>query len=80
MDLAFLTSFFGWMTLINISLLAFSAAMLLLARGWILPIHSRMTGLDAVDLNRAYFRFLAHFKLAVILLNLTPWIALLILA
>ena len=80
MDLAFLTSFFGWMTLFNIGILALTSGTLLFARNWVADIHSRMFGLAAADLDRIYFAYLANFKIAVIVLNLVPYLALRVMA
>ncbi len=35
-----------------------------------------MFGLDEKDLNRAYFQYLAQFKILIIVFNVTPYIAL----
>ena len=75
-----LTELLGWLTVINFALLAFSSIMLIFLRGWVTAIHTKMFALDERDTSRAYFQFLAQYKLAIILLNLTPYIALKIMA
>ncbi len=74
------TAFFGWCTVINAGVLTLAAIMVVVMRGSISQIHARMFGLSAEDLSRAYFQYLAQYKIAVIVLNLVPYIALKIMA
>jgi len=76
MDIATLTEFFGWMTVVNMGLLALSTVMMLLLRGVAIKMHAKMFDLDERDLNRAYFQYLGNFKILVIAFNLTPYIVL----
>lgn len=75
-----LTAFFGWCTVINIGILMVAALVLGLMRGTISQIHAKMFNLNEADLSRAYFRYLAQYKIAVLVLNLVPYIALKIVA
>ena len=70
------TAFFGWTTVINFVLLFVSSIMVITIRGAISKIHGRMFGLEAADLSRAYFQYIAQYKIAIIVLSLTPYIAL----
>jgi hypothetical protein len=70
------TAFFGWTTVINFVLLFVSSIMVITIRGAISRIHGRMFGLEAADLSRAYFQYIAQYKIAIIVLSLTPYIAL----
>ena len=71
-----LTAFFGWCTAINIGLLTIAAVFLGFMRVPISQIHAKMFGLNEADLSRAYFQYLAQYKIAIIVLNLVPYIAL----
>ena len=71
-----LTAFFGWCAVINIVLLTLASIMLAVMRGPISQLHARMFGLSEEDLSRAYFQYLAHFKIAILVLALVPYIAL----
>jgi hypothetical protein len=71
-----LREFFGWCTLINAGLLVAAAAALIPFRGPISSIHGRMFGLGEADLSRAYFQYLAHYKIAILVFNLVPYVAL----
>ncbi len=70
------TAFFGWTTIINFVLLAFSSIMIIATRGSISRIHGRMFGLESADLSRAYFQYIAQYKIAIIVFSLTPYLAL----
>jgi hypothetical protein len=71
-----LTAFFGWCAAINIILLTLASIMLAAMRGPILQIHGRMFGLSEDDLSRAYFQYLAQYKIAILVLSLVPYVAL----
>jgi hypothetical protein len=75
-----ITTFFGWTTAVNIALLLFSSIALVIARGSVSRIHGRMFGLETVDLSRAYFQYLAQYKIAIIVFSLTPYVALKLMA
>jgi len=71
-----LTTFFGWCTVIDMGFLVLTSMVLVFARGWITGMHSKMFDLDESTLSLAYFKYLAHFKITVIVFNLVPWLAL----
>jgi hypothetical protein len=75
-----ITAFFGWTTAINFVLLFVSSIMVMTMRGAIFRVHGRIFGLETADLSRAYFQYLAQYKIAIIVLSLTPYIALRIMA
>jgi hypothetical protein len=71
-----LTELFGWMSVINVAILMFSTVSLILTRRLILRLHSRLFGVREEGLAQMYVQYLANFKLAVIVLNIVPYIAL----
>jgi hypothetical protein len=75
-----ITAFFGWTTVINFALLFVSSIMVITMRGAISRIHGKMFELETVDLSRAYFQYLAQYKIAIIVFSLTPYIALKLMA
>ena len=75
-----LTELLGWASVINIAILIFSTVMLIAMRGFVTVIHSKLFGLDEKDLGRAYFQYLAQYKIAIIVLNIAPYLALKIMA
>ncbi len=76
MELAELAGFFGWMVVINVALFSATFVAMLVARAPIARLHARLMGLEAGQLPLLYFRYLAHFKLAIIVLSITPYLAL----
>jgi len=75
-----LIHFFGWCTAINIGILFISTIFIAALREPISHLHAMMFGLSEVDVLRAYFQYLGQFKIAVIVFNLVPYIALKIVA
>jgi len=76
MTIEVLTEFLGWASVINIIILLLSTVGVLVMRQFITGIHARLFGLDEKDLGRAYFQYLAQYKIAIIVLNIAPYIAL----
>ena len=75
-----ITEILGWSLVVNVAILMLSTIGLVSMRNVITTIHAKLFGLDEKDLGRAYFQYLAQFKIAVIVLNLGPYIALKIVA
>jgi len=75
-DIDTLTEFFCWCSVINIAMLLMATLMLTSMRGFISGIHSKMSGLGKSELSVVYFQYLANYKIAVVMLNLVPYIAL----
>jgi hypothetical protein len=75
-DINTLVTFFGWCTLINIVMLCAATLMLTAMRDFVSSIHSKMTGLGQSELSIAYFQYLANYKIAILMLNLVPYLAL----
>jgi hypothetical protein len=71
-----LANFLGWCTLLNFGLLIFSSLALVIALKPISQLHARLFDLDRAELSMAYFRYLANYKILIIVLNLVPYLAL----
>jgi hypothetical protein len=71
-----LTTFFGWCTVINFGILLFGTLALMLMQDSIMSIHTKLFGFSNEDLSRAYFQYLAQYKIFIIVFNLVPYIAL----
>jgi hypothetical protein len=69
-------AFLGWCTVINFGMLLFASLLLMTMRSSISKIHGSMFGLDDRDLSRAYFQYLAQYKIAIFVFNLMPYLAL----
>ena len=76
LDVNFFTTFIGWCTVINISILCFSTLLLFIFKGSISKIHSEMSGIKQNDLFPIYFKYLGSYKIAIIIFNLVPYFAL----
>jgi hypothetical protein len=75
-DLLTITTFLGWCSVINIGLLLFYVIWLVAFRSLTKKIHSTLLHVDPEMLDAIYFQFLGNYKLAVIILNIVPYIAL----
>lgn len=76
MTLETLTTFFGWMTVLNFGVLAFAAVMMLTMRDWATGLHARMFGLEQAEVNKSYYNWLATYKVLALVFAFTPWLAL----
>ena len=76
MTLEALTTLLGWASVINIVILMITTISLVSMRSTITTIHARLFGMDEKDLGRAYFQYLAQYKIAIIVLNIAPYLAL----
>ena len=68
--------FLGWCSVVNIGLLVCSVIILLSLHGPVSRIHAKMFSLDEGDVSRAYFQYLAQYKIAIIVFNVVPYLAL----
>ena len=75
-DLSIVTEFLGWCTVLNIVLLTFLTIMLSVAKGWAKQVHGKVFKLPDDTLDSVYFSFLANYKLAILMFNFVPYIAL----
>ena len=71
-----LTAFFAWCTLINLALMSLTVLLLILFRGPISNLHSRLMNVPAADLPRLYFHYLGTYKIVFLVFNLVPYLAL----
>ena len=71
-----LTTFLGWCSVINVIVLLVASLMLMLMRNSVAGIHGRMFGVSTEDISLAYVHYLANYKIAIIMLNIVPYVAL----
>ena len=71
-----LREFLGWCTVINMGFLLIAALAVSALRDFMMSVHRRMYRLSDDDLGRAYFQYLAQYKIAVFVFNLVPYMAL----
>ena len=75
-----LTTFFGWCAVINFSVLIIATLSMLALQDMMIRIHSNLFSLREDDLRRAYFDYLARYKIAIFIFNLAPYAALKLMA
>ena len=75
-----LAAFLGWSLVINSGILLVSVLAILSLRWTIARIHSRLFGIKEEDAVLVYFKFIAYYKLAIIVFNVVPYIAINIVA
>jgi hypothetical protein len=71
-----LTTFFGWCSVINIGVLAFSTIAILVMQGPLSSIHSKMFGVNPSNLPSTYFQYLGSYKIAIFVFSVVPYFAL----
>lgn len=76
MSIQQLTEVLGWSLLINTVVLLLSTIALIGLRKFISRIHQGLFGVNEADLGRAYFQYLAQYKIAILVLNFAPYLAL----
>ena len=69
-------TFLGWCSVINTGLLIFSALIVMIFREQISDLHATIFHLNKEDVLRAYFQYLAQFKILIIVFNIVPYFAL----
>ncbi len=72
--------FLGWCSIINIGLLMFTAIFIIFAVDMISKIHSKLFNLDKSSLPRLYFKWMAYYKILIIVFNIVPYFTLLIMS
>ena len=70
----------GWSTLLNMGILVFASIVVAVAGDALKRIHSSLYGLSDADLDRAYFQYMANYKIMILVFNLAPYLAMRIVA
>ena len=68
--------FFGWCTALNFGLLMLVAILVAALRSTFVRIHKSMYGLSEEVLLQQYFQYMAQYKIAILVFNFIPYIAL----
>ena len=75
-----LTTFLGWCTVINMGLLLLSTFLSIVLYKTVVRIHGKLFHLEAADISREFYHFLGQYKIAILMLNIVPYIALKVIA
>ena len=78
MDVQTLTAFFMWCTIVNVAIFAWGAMWFVLAPDFIHRMQNRIFPLPRETFNAVIYGFLGLHKLFIIVFNVVPWVALLI--
>lgn len=78
MDIQMLTRFFMWCTILNGGLLIFSFLICAFAGDWVHKMHGRWFPMPRETFNVVIYSFIGLFKIFVLVFNVVPWVALLI--
>lgn len=76
MDIEVVRGALLWCAIINFLILLLWAGMFILARDWMYRFHGRWVRLSGEQYDMIHFSGMALYKIAIILFNLVPWIAL----
>ena len=71
-----LTELLGWASVVNIGFLLLVFITLTAMKGMYITVHKKMFGMSEDDLSRAYFQYMAQYKIVVFVFNLAPYVAL----
>ena len=78
MTIQALTAFFMWCTIINAALLILSTIMIIPAQDLVYRMHSKWFSISREAFNVAIYSYLGIFKIAILVFNVVPYVALLI--
>ena len=78
MDIQTLTSFFMWCTIINFGFLIFLAVVYRLAPNLVYRLQSMWIPISREKFDVIFYSFIGFFKIVVVVFNVVPWLALLI--
>lgn len=78
MNIELLQEFLGWCIIINFGILTISTISLVLLKEKIAQLHAKTFGISSSEAKNHYFTYLANYKIAVIVFNLVPYLALLV--
>jgi len=78
MDIQTLTLFFMWCTIINSGVLIFLTLVLMVAPNLTYRLQSKFIPITQETFYIVFYSFMGFFKVVVLVFNVVPWIALLI--
>jgi hypothetical protein len=75
-DLAQVTAVFGWMLVINLGVYLLAAAVIVFAGRWAARFEARITGVPVEDWPGIFVDYLSRYKIAIMVFNVAPYVAL----
>lgn len=80
MDVPFLIDFLLWCLIVNYVILLWWFGVFVFAHGWMYHFHSRWFGISEERFDSIHYAGMAVYKIGILLFNLAPLVALLILS
>ena len=80
MDIETLMGFLGWCSVLNVIILTLASLSLFNGLERIMKIHRQFLDLSDAELKVQYFRYLATYKILILVFNVVPYVALRIVA
>lgn len=79
MNIEKLQEFLFWCLLLNVAIYTVAALASVLLRDFMSSIHEKLFGLCQDTVHKAFYAYLAAYKLLIIVFNFVPWLALVLL-
>ncbi|MFK5975950.1 MAG: hypothetical protein QM493_05540 [Sulfurovum sp.] len=76
MNLEQITEFFKYMSIINIIILMINSILIMVLKDFIYKIHAKLFGINEANLAVVIYGYLGMFKIMVIIFNIVPYVAL----
>ena len=76
MTISQLTELLGWASIINIGFLLAATFVVVVMKGTIISIHSKILGLGEKELQTIYLKFLANYKALTLVFIVAPYLSL----
>jgi len=76
----FWTTFFGWMTVVNLGIYLISVIALASMRGFAYRINAKIFGISEDDIATISVQYVAAYKVLIAVFCLAPWLALKLMA
>ena len=78
MSLERLTELFQWMTIVNAAIFIVSALLAMSLRGFASRLHARLFGVEEEQVAAVAYGYLGAYRLFLLVFNVVPWVALLL--
>ena len=74
------TTFFGWLTVVNIGIYLLTLVALMGMRGWVHKMNAKMFGIGEEEVASTSFKYVGAYKLLITIFCFAPWLALKLMA
>ena len=74
------TTFFGWLTIVNIGIYLITILALFAMRSWVYKTNAKMFGISDDEVANTSFKYIGAYKLMITVFCFAPWLALKLMA